>query len=219
MKERVIGAFAFPTKKAAECEIRRILHENPLDTPLSGGDAELIESLLGVHPDAAAKIGAGVERIEVRRIDYGSRGFWVTRVDGTQCDFSYRTALNGVGNHKAEVRRAMRQAIRSQVDEFRRVAFTDGQGSITCPLTGQAMALGPWAHVDHIVDFAVIADVFAEQIGGYDQVPIGKSSEHPGSALTEPCLSLWRQFHQSVAQLRVVHASANLARYKQGTAA
>lgn len=213
-----IGGFIFATKKAASDAIRQILHTTQHRTPLAGDAAELIHALLGQHPDAAEKIGPGVASIEVRAIDYGKPGFWVTRTDGTTCDFSYRRALSGAEPHPAQVKRAMRSAVRDQIDEFRATAFEQAGGVITCPLTAQRLEPGRWVHVDHIVDFATIASVYVSIAGGYDQIRVESFLTHPGPALIEPWLSTWRQFHAEHAQLRVVHKSANLARYKKVSA-
>lgn len=218
MQAREIGAFTFPSRKAAECEIRSILHNSPLNQPLVGAHSELITALVGLHHEAEEKIGAGIDHIEIRCIEYGARGFWIVRTDGTAVDFSYRTALGGARPHPEQVRRAMRFAIRDQIDDFRRVAFREAGDYIQCPLTGQDVTLGPWAHVDHVVDFATLADDYASIFDGYQNIPVASSMSHPGPALEDPHLSLWRRYHASRAELRVVHASANLARARKGAA-
>lgn len=210
-----IGAYAFPTKRAAQSEIRRILHDTPLGQRLVGAEAELITALVGLHHKADEKIGSGIGWIEVRQIEYGAKGFWIIRTDGSVDDFSYRTALNGAGSHRSECLRAMRFAIRDQVTEFRRSAFNEGPR--ICPLTGQPLYNDPTTHVDHITEFSSIADVFAAVLGGYPVIPITTSMTHPGPALTEPCLTLWQDFHREHAQLRIVHSSANLARTRRLT--
>ncbi|MFG6554575.1 MULTISPECIES: DCL family protein [Rhodobacterales] len=43
-----------------------------------------------MHPEAAEKIGPGIESFSVRTADYGTRCFWVNRVDGTTEKFSFR---------------------------------------------------------------------------------------------------------------------------------
>lgn len=221
-REKVIGPFVFPTRKAAEQEIRRILHGSEPGHPLEGDDLALITGLLGCHPRATQKIGCGIRTIEVRRIEYGSPGFWITRIDGTGDDFSYRTALNGTLSRKAAVRAAMRHAIRPQVDAFRRSHFdqhADADGTVLCPLTGLRVRTSG-AHVDHIEPFAELADRFVETCGGFEAIRLGTSRDHPGPALTNPVQrDVWQAYHAQTARLRVVHASANLARYTRRTAA
>jgi hypothetical protein len=118
-----IGRFSFPTKKKAREAIRAILHSYPDCVPLVGADGELIAALLGLHHQADVKIGVGVDHLEVRRIEHGAPGFWIVRVDGTGEDFSYRRALDGPLNQRAQVIKAMRRAVQTQIDEFRRNEF------------------------------------------------------------------------------------------------
>jgi hypothetical protein len=225
MGERVIGAFTFPTRKTAEREIRRILHESPLGAPLGGSYYELIAALAEHHPDAAEKIGAGIASIEVRQIEHGSRGFWITRADGSTCDFSYRKALDGTPNRRQLLLRTLRSEIRDDIDGFRREWFTrhaDADGRVTCPLTGQPMTLGPWAHVDHVAPtFAELADRFTAILGGPDAIPIEPATDRAGTRLRDRGIAeLWRRYHNDNATLRVIHASANLARgYRRSRAA
>lgn len=221
-REKIIGSFTFPTRKAAEAEIRRVLHGTERGTPLEGADFDLIRGLLDCHPDATEKIGRGIASIKVRSIEYGSPGFWITRIDGTGDDFSYRKALDGAPNRNAAIRQAMRHAIRHQIDEYRRAQFAaraDRDGMLLCPLTGLRVRPAG-AHVDHIEPFADIASRFISGCGGPDSVPLGSSPHHPGPALADPIqLTAWTIYHRQQARLRVVHASANLARYARKAAA
>lgn len=221
-REKIVGSFTFPTRKAAEAEIRRVLHETERGTPLQGADFDLVRGLLDCHPDVTEKIGCGVASIKVRSIEYGSPGFWITRIDGTGDDFSYRKALDGAPNRNTAVRQAMRHGIRHQIDDFRRTQFAahaDRDGMLLCPLTG--LRVRPrGAHVDHIEPFADIAGRFINGCGGAENVPLGSSPNHPGPALADPIqLTAWTIYHGQQARLRVVHASANLARYARKAAA
>jgi hypothetical protein len=54
-----------------------------------GGNQQLTH-LMHMHPEAAEKIGPGIESFSVRTADYGTRCFWVNRVDGTTEKFSFR---------------------------------------------------------------------------------------------------------------------------------
>jgi hypothetical protein len=218
MAKTAIGPFVFATKKAAEAEIRRILHDSPLRSPLRGVDAELITALVSNHPHAAEKIGSGIRHIDVRIIDYGQRGFWITHTDNSSCDFSYRRALDGALTPRAQCLQAMRSAVRDQIEEFRRQEFSR-HIIIVCPLTDEDLTANDRTHVDHINDFALLAEAFVIcHTEGYDSIPIGSSPTHPGPALTEPTLSAWQKFHAEQARLRIVHPSANLARARGGIA-
>lgn len=236
-----IGEYSFPSKAAAVAEIRRIKDEYPLDTPLLGDDAKLITALLGLHPDAAEKTGPGIQHITIRAIEYGARGFWVTRTDGSCDDFSYKTALNGDLSHTAQVKRAMRFAIDPQIKAFKDQQFQQVWGSppgappynpdldyfhadnlwatsivhtpLICPITNNQLDNNATTHVDHHnPPFAELIAKFVTDVGGFDNIRTEPSPTHPGQQLCEPTKTQWIDFHQQHATLRLIHRSANLAR-------
>ena len=65
------------------------------------------------HPEAEAKIGPGVETIEIRAATYGTRCFWVMRIDGSCTDFSWRSCLRAP-RPIDDFRKAMRWAVVDQ---------------------------------------------------------------------------------------------------------
>ena len=238
-----LGNFTFPSKAAAINEIRRIKDEYPLNSPLVGDDAELMLAVLGNHHDREAKIGSGVAHISVRRIEHGARGFWITRIDGTCDDFSYKTALNGELSHEAQVKRAMRSAIDPVIRKFKDNQFASTWGTppgspdydpdrdpfdpenlwaqsivympLVCALTGNQLTNDASTHVDHHdPTFAELAAAFASENGGFADIPIKSSTTHPGPALCEPTRTKWIDYHERNASLRLIHRSANLARAK-----
>lgn len=213
-REKVIGSFSFPTRKAAEAAIREILHVAELKQPLVGNERDLIEGLVYCHPTASEKIGAGIESIDVRVIEHGARGFWITRVDGTAVDFSYRKALDGAPNYRQTVLSALRREVKDQVNEFRRAWFAENDDP-RCSLTGQVLTMGPEAHVDHWdPSFAELANDFVSALGGWDQIPI-KPAGVGQELADENHRVIWLYVHQQRARLRVIHRSANLARNRR----
>jgi hypothetical protein len=212
--ERIIGPFAFPTRKEAETRIRAILHESNLHEPLVGDEFALIRALLDLHHDAKTKIGAGVVSINVRVIEFGARGFWITRTDGSSIDFSYRTALNGAPTQKTLVQQALRWEIQDQIEEFRAEAFADGP--VTCPLTHQPLSQST-AEIDHIVPFADLITEFVPAVGGWLvlQVECVGETGCRRQLVDREIAQTWQDLHKATAQLRVVHKSANLARYRK----
>lgn len=209
-----IGDFTFPTKKAAAEEIRRVLHSYRSGSTLNGADAELITALIGLHPTADEKIGAGIQSIEVRRMDRGAPGFWINRTDGTRIDFSYRRCLDGDLSHRSSVLRAMRSSVSDQILDYRRKAFR-ANPEPRCPLTGQVLRNDPTTHVDHDpLDFARLADLYATVVGGYESIAFAPSDTHPGPRLAAPHEQMFPKFHREAATLRLLHRSANLARHR-----
>lgn len=214
-----IGDFIFATKQSATAEIRRILHSYPNESVLTGADGDLICALIGLHPRADEKIGAGIEFITVRRLDRGAPGFWINRIDGTCDDFSYKRCLEGDLSHRASVLRAMRSSVAGQILDYRRQAFTVDPAPV-CPLTGMVMTNDPTTHVDHDeVSFADLAEMYATAVGGFDSISLAPSRIHPGPQLTAPHSEIFPQFHACVARLRLLHRSANLARARQESVA
>lgn len=116
-----IGRRTFRAKSDAQVELRRILNSVKLGDALAGDDADLVVDLLydGRHPEALEKIGVGIDRIEVRPASHGTRCFWIVRTDGSEADFSVKTAMNGQPSAKARVIAALREEIRDAVGMFR----------------------------------------------------------------------------------------------------
>jgi hypothetical protein len=207
-----IGNWEFTTKKAAGDEIRRILHTTSWGIPLAGADADLIVALLMQHPRATAKIGPGIRHIEIGE-GPNSSAFYIVRTDGSRVDFSYLTALNGDREHPALVRRGMRNAVDDQILEFRRAEFAKGI-EVICPLTRAVLHNDPTTHVDHIVPFLNLANQFAADVGGYQNISIFHSEQMapPGPQLTAPWRIYFAQYHRETAKLRLVLDKANLGR-------
>ena len=57
-------------------------------------DAALLAELLKRHPDAALKIGAGIDHFEVLGADFDSQCFHVFRTDDTYEDFSLHSCVD-----------------------------------------------------------------------------------------------------------------------------
>lgn len=213
-REKVIGDFTFPSRKAAEESIKAILAGAALQTPLVGDEDALLRGLVACHPAAAEKIGPGIRHIDVRIIEYGQRGFWLTRVDGSSTDFSYRKALDGAPSHRTLVLGALRREIRGQVEQFRADYFATDPNP-WCELTDQPLFNNPDSHVDHIRPFVEIAEEWVRQAGGWDRLETKPADDGIGRILADRAAAVdWRGWHARHAHLRVIHRSANLARHR-----
>jgi hypothetical protein len=78
----------------------------PIDDASDHDDlAALLERYDTAHTDEDTKIGSGIDYFEVRT-NFGSggptRGFWVTRKDGTSTDFSFPWAIRGIPKPQAQ---------------------------------------------------------------------------------------------------------------------
>jgi hypothetical protein len=211
----LLGARQYPSKKAARDEFRRILNTNADNVPLRGADAELVLLLVhaGRHPETAEKIGSGVADIVIRRSEFGTRGFWLIRRDGTIVDFSYLTALDGQPSIETEARAALRWEINDQILAFRDVHAADlVAGSVTCGLCQQPMPPDN-VHVDHHEPtFDELASRFAEVLGGWDRLVVEWVGATGRRLQNRDHGDVWQIFHRQTAQLRLTHRRCNLAR-------
>ena len=215
MPEFLLGPCRFPTKKAAVEAEQEILRTQPLGTPLAGTEADLIAALVALHHDAPRKIGAGIAAIDVRRMDGGSRAFWIRRTDGTVENFSYRRCFEGQRTPRAAALSALRKAIEPQILSFRREEFYRARSAgerIVCPLTGNTLADDVTTHVDHVEEFVGLAEQFAAAYGGLEQIPTRSADDYGDEIDDDDIHDAWTQYHATYAQLRLLHRAANLTR-------
>jgi hypothetical protein len=91
-KPVTIGPRHFSKKGDAAAFLEAMLHKYDVGDKVSVGDAEVLRAALALHPNAAAKVGGGITHFSVRSADFGSKCFWVNRVDGSTEKFSYKLA-------------------------------------------------------------------------------------------------------------------------------
>lgn len=94
-KPVTIGPHYFSKKGDAAAFLKAILHRYDVGDKVGDGDAEVLRAALALHPDAAAKVGSGIAHFSVRSADFGTKCFWVNRVDGSSEKFSYRSCIYG----------------------------------------------------------------------------------------------------------------------------
>ncbi|MCG8316265.1 MAG: DCL family protein [Pseudomonadales bacterium] len=88
-----IHSIQFSKKGDALAYLKEMLNKYKVEQRVSEADSEFLISALQKHPDAKEKIGAGVDHFFVRQADYGTKCFWVHRIDGTQERFSYKSCV------------------------------------------------------------------------------------------------------------------------------
>ncbi|WP_309391884.1 DCL family protein [Chelatococcus sambhunathii] len=89
------GPLDFARKLDAEAFLKAMLNKYDVGDRVSAQDAEILRDALALHPDAAAKIGCGVDSFSVRSADYGTKCFWINRPDGSTEKFSFRACIYG----------------------------------------------------------------------------------------------------------------------------
>ena len=85
----------FATKSDATAYFKSMLARYRPGDRVSEDDSKDLASLLTRHPEAAEKIGAGIHHFEVMSADYGTKCFWVVRLDETMERFSYPSCITG----------------------------------------------------------------------------------------------------------------------------
>jgi hypothetical protein len=94
-KPFTIGSLHFARKGEASAYLKAMLHRYDLGDKVSAAEEEVLRNALALHPDAAAKIGCGVRHFGVRSAEFGTKCFWVNRLDGTTAKFSYKACIAG----------------------------------------------------------------------------------------------------------------------------
>lgn len=210
-KPILIGDRCFPTKAAATKVCQAILYKYPLGATVDLDDALFLRDLLALHRQAVSKIGCGVASFQVE--DNGpTRGFWVTRTDGTRTDFSFPSCLSPP-SRETEALRGFRSEVRDQIVSFRASAFST-TWQVQCVLTGQWVT-SDQAHVDHAIPFLDLVVRFLGLVGlDLGAVPVNPTTDGNTETrlLDRELAQSWAEFHRVNAQLRIVSAQANLRR-------
>jgi hypothetical protein len=88
-----IAGIYFPKKSDALAHLRGILYRFEFEERISGVDEEFLKAAIERHPDCLEKVGVGIKHFFVGRGDFGTRCFWIRRVDGTQVRFSFKSCV------------------------------------------------------------------------------------------------------------------------------
>src|SRR5262249_31471879 len=202
MMRILIGDTCFPSKAAATDAIRRVLYRYPLGATVSDVDHAFLADVLARHPDAAIKIGVGVASFEVEA-NLGSRGFWLTRIDGTRTDWSFLSCLTPP-THAQDVVAALRTEVRDQVQRFKAMQFLGG--AARCAVTGVTLTIDG-AHVDHAIPFVDLVDAFltAQQLT-VDALDVQPTCDgNTDTRLSDRQVAQqWADYHRNHARLRLV---------------
>lgn len=205
-----IGGMLYPTKKAAAEAIRVVLYAYPIGATVDAVHADFLARVLDHHPERDEKVGVGVASFQVEQNE-GSRGFWLTRVDGSRTDWSFLSCLRPA-SHRDNALAGFREAIRDQIFEFKRRAFSATE-ELVCPVTGDRVRFDD-CHVDHELPFLDIVDWYLRAIHA-DFGDIAVKPGVDGSTRTEladdDIRRGWQVVHAEMAKLRIVSKRANLS--------
>lgn len=88
-----IGDHYFEKKGDAVAFLREILYRYDLGDRVSSDDEAFLRLLIERHPESAEKIGGGISSFSVRSGDFGTRCFWVNRLNQSTEKFSFKACL------------------------------------------------------------------------------------------------------------------------------
>lgn len=203
-------AAKYPLKKDRQAVVKAILNAAEMNVPLEGREFNCAFATLAGHADLSEKIGVGLVAIEVRAALYGTRCFYIARLDGSGTDFSYLKCLQNP-TPKADVRNAARAAVRADLN-LKKVYRLALPGGAVCDVTGMPITAEN-SHVHHAPPmFDVLVDGWVETVGGYEAIAanlLNGDNVH-GNYFCEMDAASWLTWHTHRANLLLVHRDANL---------
>ncbi len=206
----------FYSKTDAKCFFKAMLARYSNGECLRESDAVNLLALLAYHPKASAKIGVGISHFDVRQ-NMGTRGFWLTRVDGTATDFSYLKCIDGKPpSSKLLVTGALRYAVHRDIAAFRARLFDRAvDGRVPCAESGELLFMAD-GHIDHrppMTFDAIVAAFLAREAKTFADVEVatGEDGQTVARILDLGFIDRFVQYHDSVADLAFVKASINLS--------
>jgi len=93
-KPIILGPMHFEKRGDAVEFLKSMLYRYDVGDRVNVYDSEILRGALENHPSAASKIGVGIAHFSVRSADFGSRCFWVDRLDGTTEKFSISASIH-----------------------------------------------------------------------------------------------------------------------------
>jgi hypothetical protein len=179
--------------------------------PLDQYKDDLIE-LVKKHPEAEEKIGCGISYFFVGKAAYGTKCFFIKRLDGTSTDFSYITSVKAKSKTiKQSFIDALRLISTEQTRQFKKEAFKNGP--VFCEISKQPLTLET-CHVDHEYPntFENIVRAFMSQVE-WSERDISKPSDNQfvTTIVNEELAEKFRWYHEKSSNLRLLASSVNLS--------
>lgn len=211
-----IGEIEFATKKDALTHYKTILNTYNFGEELNTDDFNEIMNLLETHPRVKEKIGVGIEKVRIAKVQYNTKSFELVRIDDSTEFFSYTKRINASKTNFTKFREACRQAIQDDLRSVKLDYFEkfSTKGQVKCQ-ESKELAKYEELNVDHRQPntFSVIVDRFIElnkldlEKIEYIQVDGG-----PNELKDDKQKQDFRKYHQDKANLRIVRKDLNLGR-------
>ena len=217
--QRVIGARCFSSKDAAKKFVRSIV-ESYSDYEMISEPAHdaFLRDLIRGHPDAAEKIGAGIDYFTIKHDDKTgkTRHFLIRRIDRSLADFSWHCCIDG-RDWRKEIIQTLRDAVANDIVAYRNAIFDSGE--VRCAITGQLLSIAS-ADIDHTppLTFMCLVDEWLSLRGiRLEDIKLGPSRDlQVVYEFADPDLrASWKAFHHRRAVLRVLNKSVNRSGRKQ----
>lgn len=213
------GEFTWKSKKEAGVFFGQWLRDAiPVEVVTDSIQHGCLLDLISKHPDAEQKIGCGIYRFEIRSnpVFQNQNTFYLTRKDGTDADFSFRSCISGKSKTAwAMFCSAARNAISDQIIVFKTAAFLSVTDPL-CALTGDHVTWGS-CHVDHVIEFSELLRLFVQDysIDIESEVKASADLQILSEFSSDHVRANWVDYHRRHAELRITTAAANLARNKK----
>jgi hypothetical protein len=214
-----LGTRFFASKQAIKEFCKELLERYSSSKEITGDDDLFLRDLIKRHPDAIKKIGCGIRYFTKDRTVH-PRGscFWIHRLDGSVCDFSYKVAADGRRETlDASFNRACRWIVQPDILNAKEKAFMrygNDNGFIECELTGQLIDRVE-AQADHAPPMVFAAIVVAFKALMFDRLsPDIFKAQPEDSTIVEfadrQVAAKFLRFHHRVAKLRIIAKNENL---------
>lgn len=135
-------------KSALLKKAKAILNDNQLGTIFdhSSEDYTFLLRIFQGHPEYQIKSGAGIVNVFIGKgVEFNTRCFFITRIDGSTSDISYIRSINGATTKISDIKCACRSAIEAIVADVRKKVIF---GVDICPISGDALTPDN-THIDH----------------------------------------------------------------------
>jgi hypothetical protein len=211
-----IGEIEFATKKDALTHYKAILNSYDFGNELETNDFNDIMNLLETHPQVNEKIGVGIDKVRVAKVQYNTKSFELMRTDGSTEFFSYTKRINSPKTNFTRFREACRQAIQDDLRNVKLDYFEkhSKKGRVKCQ-ESKELAKYEELNIDHRQPntFSVIVDRFIELNNlDIEKIEYIQVDGGPNELKDDKLKQDFRKYHQDKANLRIVKKDLNLGR-------
>lgn len=211
-----IGEKEFATKKDALNHYKTILNSYNFGDFLNEIDFKDILNLLETHPRVKEKIGVGIDKVRISKVQYNTKSFELIRIDGSTEFFSYTKRINAPKTNFTKFREACRQVIQDDLKNVKLAYFEKNskKGKVKCQESGELVKFEE-LNVDHRQPntFSIIVDRFIELNKiNIEKIEYLQIDGGPNELKDEILKQEFRKYHKNKANLRLVKKDLNLGR-------